>query len=143
MHEFSNHTYRYTSNRRLDRLRNFYADKSQDYSIELWSRSDTRFHIKIQDDSADMKCHDFADVSDALKCHDFADAPNALRDIMCNVPDVSGDPLNDFEKSQRQTKSVAEVIARYSSIDGMSIDFILTILYTMLLIMTFSIQFNF
>ncbi len=137
----------------MDRLRNYYADKSAVCSSELWNRSDKRFHIKIQDDSADMK----ADAPAARKYHDFTNAPAALKAIMCYVPDVSGDPLLDFEKSQRntqsalddfeesqrQTKSVAEVIARYSSIDGMSSDFILTILYIILLITTFSIQFDF
>ena len=104
-----------------------------------------------------MKCDDFAaapdaskcdddftdDAPDASKCIDFTDAPDALKNIMCNVPDDSDDPLDDFTQAQRKTKSVSEVIARYSSIDGMSSDFILTILYTILLITTFSIQFDF
>jgi DNA-binding Lrp family transcriptional regulator len=128
-----------TSNPRLERLRKLYADRSQAFSLELWDRSDTRFRIKSY-----MNCDDFTDdAPDASKCLDFMDAPDALKNIMCYVPDDSGDPLKDFEEAQRQTKSVAEVIARYSSIDGMSSDFILTILCTILLITTFSIQFDF
>ena len=162
MHGFEFRNSYITSNPRLERLRKYYADRSQAFSLELWDRSDTRFRIK-----SDMKCDDFADDPDASKCDDFADAPDsskcidstdapvaskcidftkapdALVEIMHNIPDDSDDPLDGFAESQRFTKSVAEVIARYSSIDGMSTDFILTILYIILLITTFSIQFDF
>jgi hypothetical protein len=174
MHGFEFRNSYITSNPRLERLRKYYADRSQAFSLELWDRSDTRFRIKSDmkcDDSADAsdasKCDDFPDAPDASKCDDFADAPDsskcidstdapvaskcidftkapdALVNIMHNIPDDSDDPLDDFAESQRFTKSVAEVIARYSSIDGMSTDFILTILYIILLITTFSIQFDF